>query len=193
MAVPRSGTRPTSDRVREAVFSALESSGRVRDAAVLDLYAGSGALGLEAASRGASRVVLVERSAGAAGTCRKNAAALERALPGARIRVVQAAVASFLAQAGNGVPFDLAFLDPPYQLAEPELASALAALVPLLADGAWAVVERSARSPEPAWPDGLERIRLRRYGETAVWTAATVTPATRTGPTPTPGTADRPR
>lgn len=191
LAVPRSGTRPTSDRVREAVFSALDSADRLHGTAVLDLYAGSGALGLEAASRGASSVVLVERAAAAAGVCRRNAAAVLRAAPGAHIRVAAAPVASFLASGVPEAPFDLVFLDPPYDLAEGELAAALAALNPLLVDDAWVVVERSTRSPEPGWPEGLRPIRSRRYGETTVWFARGITPATRTGPSPTPDTGDR--
>ena len=78
LQVPRSGTRPTSDRVREAIFSALEARDAIDGAAVLDLYAGSGALGLEAASRGAAEAVLVERAKPAADVCRRNADALKR-------------------------------------------------------------------------------------------------------------------
>src|SRR5690349_16395625 len=81
LAVPRSGTRPTSDRVREAIFSALDARDEIRGAHVLDLYAGSGSLGLEAASRGAASVVLVERNAAAAAVCRKNTESLLRTAP----------------------------------------------------------------------------------------------------------------
>lgn len=169
LSVPKSGTRPTSDRVREAVFSALDARDAVAGARVLDLYAGSGALGLEAASRGAGEVVLVERDAGAAAICRRNAALVrERAPRGAAPRVEVAArpVASWMASAVG--EWDLVFIDPPYDLAETDLAEVLAALVPHLADDAVVVVERSSRSPEPTAPAGIELDRSKAYGETVV-------------------------
>jgi 16S rRNA (guanine966-N2)-methyltransferase len=173
LAVPRSGTRPTSDRVREAIFSALEARDAIDGAAVLDLYAGSGALGLEAASRGAAEVVLVERSRPAAEICRRNADAVTRAArhrgPGARIRVAMRSVSSYL-ESTHGT-FDLVFIDPPYELGEPALARDLALLSPRLADHAVVVVERSSRSPEPDWPPGIMPERRRDYGETTLWWA----------------------
>lgn len=175
--VPRSGTRPTSDRVREAIFSALEARDELEGARVLDLFAGSGALGLEAASRGAAEVVLVERAKPAAEVCRRNAQALERAARGAagvavpRIRVAAQSAGAFLEQwAGSA---DLVFIDPPYDLAERELHTVLDLLAPRLAADATVVVERSSRSPEPVWPDGLALDRRRDYGETALWWAFT--------------------
>jgi 16S rRNA (guanine966-N2)-methyltransferase len=176
--VPRSGTRPTSDRVREAIFSALESRDEVTGATVLDLYAGSGALGLEAASRGAADVVLVEKAKPAAEVCRRNVQALQRAARGhaPRLRVAQQSVTSFLEQwAGTA---DLVFIDPPYDLGEQELARVLELLVPRLEPGATVVVERSSRSPEPAWPSGLEVDRRRDYGETRLWWALAEEPDT---------------
>ncbi|WP_353810193.1 16S rRNA (guanine(966)-N(2))-methyltransferase RsmD [Agromyces sp. SYSU T00194] len=173
LTVPRSGTRPTSDRVREAIFSALEARDALDGAHVLDLYAGSGALGLEAASRGAASVVLVERDRQAAGVCRRNADALLRAARDRRpprVSVVTRAVRGHLEHDTTG-GYDVVFSDPPYDLGERELADDLAALAPLLAPGAIVVVERSARSPEPAWPFGIERDRRRDYGETTVWWA----------------------
>jgi 16S rRNA (guanine966-N2)-methyltransferase len=169
LSVPKSGTRPTSDRVREALFSALEARDALRDARVLDLYAGSGALGLEAASRGAASVVLVERNPAAARIAKANAALVAKALgtDAAEFRVVASSVASFLASAG-GV-FDLVFSDPPYEVADAELAGDLAALVPLLAPGALVVVERSSRSPEPGWPAALAPGKPKKYGETTIW------------------------
>lgn len=169
LAVPKAGTRPTSDRVREAVFSALDARDAVEGARVLDLYAGSGALGLEAASRGATEITLVERDAGAAGVCRRNAALVrDRAPRGAapRIEVVTRAVVPYLEQAVGA--WDLVFIDPPYDLADDELGTVLAALAAHLADDATVVVERSARSPEPPLPPGLALDRTKRYGETAV-------------------------
>ncbi|MET1052416.1 MAG: 16S rRNA (guanine(966)-N(2))-methyltransferase RsmD [Mycetocola sp.] len=173
LKVPKSGTRPTSDQVREAMFSALEARDAVDGAQVLDLYAGSGALGLEAASRGAVEVVLVERGAPAAAVCRDNAKAVQKAAP-SRLTVTVAArsVQSYL-ESAVGV-FDLVFLDPPYDLPESELASNLAALVRVLSPEALVVVERSSRSPEPSWPEGLSPIRSKKYGETLVWWAEPV-------------------
>ncbi|GAA4366257.1 16S rRNA (guanine(966)-N(2))-methyltransferase RsmD [Agromyces bauzanensis] len=176
LAVPRSGTRPTSDRVREAIFSALAARDAIEGAAVLDLYAGSGALGLEAASRGAAEVVLVERAKGAADVCRRNADAVGRALRGrpARVRVVPRAVASYLESAAG--TFDLVLIDPPYELGERALAHDLALLAPLLSPDAVVVVERSSRSPEPDWPEGIVADRRRDHGETTLWWAARTQP-----------------
>ncbi|HEU0183183.1 MAG TPA: 16S rRNA (guanine(966)-N(2))-methyltransferase RsmD [Agromyces mariniharenae] len=172
LAVPRSGTRPTSDRVREAIFSALDARDAVDGGAVLDLYAGSGALGLEAASRGAAEVVLVEKAKPAADICRRNAEAVTRAARGhrPRIRVAMRSVASYLESATG--PFDLVFIDPPYDLGETALAHDLELLSPLLAPDAVVVVERSSRSPEPRWPAGIAPERRRDYGETTLWWAA---------------------
>ncbi|WP_225754874.1 16S rRNA (guanine(966)-N(2))-methyltransferase RsmD [Actinotalea sp. Marseille-Q4924] len=167
LRVPPRGTRPTSDRVREALFSRLDHAGLLDGAHVLDLYAGSGALGLEAASRGATDVVLVESARTAAEVCRRNLAAL--GLPG--VRVVAEKVLPYLRRTPPRGQVDVALLDPPYDLPEEDLAEALAALVPHLAEGATVVVERDARTPEPAWPSGLERIADRRYGETVLWFA----------------------
>jgi len=174
-------TRPTSDRVREALFSMLEARGAVAGARVLDLFAGSGALGLEAASRGAAAVTLVDSAPAAVAAARRNTAVL--AGDPARIDVVRSTVRRYLARPDVG-PFDLVLLDPPYPLGEDELAEHLAALAApgtpaapgRLAEGALVVVERSARSPEPRWPDALTREQDRRYGETAVWTAVRASP-----------------
>ena len=172
LAVPRSGTRPTSDRVREALFSALDARDEIRGRRVVDLYAGTGGLGLEAASRGAASVVLVERAASAARVLRRNAdAVLARAPRGAapRVDVVTQPVRSWLAQSSTTV--DLVFLDPPYELGADDLAADLAALVPLLAPDALVVVERASRSGEPTWPEGLALDVSRSYGDTTLWWA----------------------
>jgi 16S rRNA (guanine966-N2)-methyltransferase len=169
LRVPRGrSTRPTSDRVREALFARLDSDGVVRGARVLDLFAGSGALGLEAASRGADHVLLVDSSTRAAAVCRRNVAALGVD----RVEVRTAAASTVLATA-PAEPYDLVLLDPPYDLAEDALAAVLDLLVDRswLADRAVVVVERSARSPEPRWPGGLLRFDDRRYGETRLWLA----------------------
>lgn len=173
LAVPPTGTRPTSDRVREAIFSALEARDLVDGARVLDLYAGSGALGLEAASRGAAHVTLVENGAAALKACRKNAALLLTSVPrGAalQIEVSGQAVQSFLT--GTGGLFDIVFLDPPYGLNLGELQANLDALVPLLSPDAVVVLERGSRDPEPDWSRGLELDRRKAYGDTVLFWAS---------------------
>ncbi|HLU63392.1 MAG TPA: 16S rRNA (guanine(966)-N(2))-methyltransferase RsmD [Protaetiibacter sp.] len=170
LAVPKSGTRPTSDRVREAIFSSLEARDRLAGTRVLDLYAGSGALGLEAASRGAAEVTLVERARDAAAVARRNAERVGRAAPAAaapRIRTVVQSVQTFLAGAAGG--WDLVFLDPPYELSGGELVDDLALLAPRVTPDALVVVERSVRDPEPPWPAGFELQRRTSYGETALY------------------------
>lgn len=170
--VPDAGTRPTSDRVRESLFGALESADALRGAAVLDLYAGSGALGLEAISRGAASVDLVEMSARAASVTRRNAARVAKSVgTDAAIRVHRSAVDAYLRTARGDV--GLAFLDPPYDLGESELAGALTLLVPRLAPGAVVVVERGSRSPAPSLPPGLVATRAKRYGDTTLWWSTT--------------------
>lgn len=168
LQVPPHGTRPTSDRVRESLFASLEAADEITDAAVLDLYAGSGALGLEALSRGAAGVDLVERSAAAARIATRNAASVERALGvSGAARVHTAAVDAYLRTAS--ARFTLVMLDPPYELADDELAATLALLPPLLADDALVVIERASRSAEPVLPAGLTIERDRRYGDTRMW------------------------
>ena len=166
LAVPPGGTRPTSDRAREALFSALESArGGLAGAVVLDLYAGSGAVGLEALSRGAAHATLVERDARVVAVLRDNAAAV--GLPGAE--VVAEAVEHRLRQ-GAARRYDLVFVDPPYAEPSERVIEALAALREhgWLAAGALVVVERSAREPW-LWPPGYTPDRDRRYGEAALW------------------------
>lgn len=164
------GTRPTSDRVREAVFARLDHLDALDEAVVLDLFAGSGALGLEALSRGAARVTLVEHDRRAALVCQRNADELGVA---DRVVVRQSTAHAFV-QNDSG-PVDLVLLDPPYDLAEAELAALLADLVPLLSAAAVVVVERSTRGPEPTWPTGVVRIDQREYGDTTVWFAEACT------------------
>jgi 16S rRNA (guanine966-N2)-methyltransferase len=162
LATPRgSDTRPTSDRVREALFSSLESElGGFDGLRVLDLYAGSGALGLEALSRGAERADFVEKNRAAAAVIGKNIA--ELGVPKERARVHVGPVARFLDRLSDG--FDLIFLDPPYSMPTPELTQVVAALP----SGGLVVVERSSRDPF-AWPDDRTGLRERAYGETTLW------------------------
>jgi 16S rRNA (guanine966-N2)-methyltransferase len=177
LAVPKYGTRPTSDRVREAIFSALEARDAIDGAYVLDLYAGSGALGLEAASRGAASVTLVEKAYGTTELVRKNAQAVLRAAPdrgSVKITVTGQPVQAFLG--GTKIQYDVVFLDPPYDLGDVELGHNLTALGSLVTENAIVVVERSARSPEPSWGPGLQLTRRKDYGDTTVWYAE---PSTR--------------
>jgi 16S rRNA (guanine966-N2)-methyltransferase len=169
LSVPKVGTRPTSDRVREAIFSALDARDAIEGARVLDLYAGSGALGLEAASRGAAAVTLVEKSPPATTACRKNAAQVLKAAPkgSLTIEVSGSPVQAYLT--GSSATWDLVFLDPPYDLGAAELVHNLEQLVARLSPEAVVVVERSSRDAELAWPAGLELERRKDYGDTALW------------------------
>jgi 16S rRNA (guanine966-N2)-methyltransferase len=168
---PGQGTRPTSDRAREALFSALGSliraGGGLAGRRVLDLYAGSGAVGLEALSRGAAGVVLVESDAKAARTITANVAAV--GLPGAELRRTTAELAVRSLAADGGPPFDVVFADPPYDLGDDRLAEVLLAVRPALAADAVVAVERSTRGGPWDWPAGYEALRSRRYGEATLW------------------------
>jgi 16S rRNA (guanine966-N2)-methyltransferase len=173
LGVPKTGTRPTSDRVREALFSALEARDLVDGAHVVDLYAGTGALGLEAVSRGAASVVLVEKAPQAARLCRSNAALVTGRAPSGRRPTVDVAgqpVRAYLQHAAP-VTIDLALIDPPYELTGDDLCLDLEALAPLLAEDAVVVVERRARSGEPTWPAALELESKKSYGDTILWFA----------------------
>ncbi len=164
---PGSDTRPTTELVREALFSTLESAlGSVEGRRFLDLYAGSGAVGLEALSRGAEHATLVERHRRVAGLIRRNAEALGLA----GWRVVSEPVRSFV-RGEPDAPYDVVFVDPPYATSGRELTTLLTDLVRggWLTDDAYVVLERSRRDPAPEWPDGIEPLRDRRYGETLLW------------------------
>jgi 16S rRNA (guanine966-N2)-methyltransferase len=167
IAVPPSGTRPTSDRVREALFSALTADPGLDGAAVLDLCAGSGALGLEALSRGAARALFVESDRRAAGVLRRNVA--ELGLPGAAVRLGSAA--AVLGAPADGT-YDVVLVDPPYATPDAEVAGWLAAAWRngWLADDAVVVVERGRGAAFP-WPPPLVALRERRYGDTVLYTA----------------------
>lgn len=169
LVVPRFGTRPTSDRVREAIFSALDARGVIEGARVLDLYAGSGALGLEAASRGAASVTLVEISLQATQACRKNAATILKSAPkgSVKIDITSSPVQTFLNS--SLAEWDVVFLDPPYELGAAELVHNLERLVLRLSPDAVVVIERSSRDAELAWPDGLTLEKRKDYGDTSVW------------------------
>ena len=168
LRTPRgTSTRPTSDRVREALFSAVDSAlGSVSGLRFLDLYAGSGAVGLEARSRGAGVVTLVEQDRRTAALIRDNAAAL--GFHG--VEVLPSAVARALAHPPR-TPYDIVFLDPPYSLPTAEVEEMLTMLAAngWLVGDALVVVERSGRDQGPSWPTGCVPGRSRRYGETTLW------------------------
>jgi len=161
-------TRPTSDRAREGLFATISSIvGPLAGARVLDLYAGSGAVGLEALSRGAEHVLLVEHGARAARVIRQNIEAI--GLPGAA--VIADRVERVLARGPSEGQYDVVFADPPYALADAAVTRVLALLAEQgwLAPGALVVVERATRSGPPGWPDGFVPDRARRYGEATFW------------------------
>jgi 16S rRNA (guanine966-N2)-methyltransferase len=180
LEVPGGGTRPTSDRVREALFSTLDTLVDLTGARVLDLYAGSGAVGLEAASRGAAHVALVDSGREAGFALRRNAEVVGQ--PG--IEIHRVSVESFLASASASASagaanesasvagYDVVFADPPYADSDDALAGVLTALVhpfDLLSPEAIVVVERAARTAAPSWPIVIQPIKNKRYGDTVLW------------------------
>ncbi|MEV8589816.1 16S rRNA (guanine(966)-N(2))-methyltransferase RsmD [Streptomyces sp. NPDC051180] len=165
---PGNGTRPTSDRAREGLFSTWEAFlGTLDGARVADLYAGSGAVGLEALSRGAVHALLVEAEPRAARTVRENIASL--GLPGAELRSGKAE--QIVTGPAPADPYDLVFLDPPYAVGDDELREILLTLRSggWLSEDALVTVERSTRGGVFGWPDGFEPLRSRRYGEGTFW------------------------
>ncbi len=167
ISVPPKGTRPTTDRVREAIFGKLDAEGAVAGARVFDAFAGSGALGIEALSRGAAEVVFVESAAVAAKVISENLRSLGLEDQGA---IVRSEVLAFLRF--DGEAFDLAFLDPPYDLPAARLDAVLGALAPRLAPGARVVLEWSSRGVAPQWPGVIIPGEVRKYGETSIHYAA---------------------
>lgn len=170
--IPKQVTRPTSDRAREGLFSSLEARFGISGEVVLDLYAGSGALGLEAASRGAESVTLVESLDSAVGVIKHNM----KVVGHPDTHVVHSKAKSFLATAPRGY-YTMVLADPPYEMAEDAVADILSALLPALAPNAVVVVERNHTSPETAWPDGFEptgqKLKKRTFGiarfDMAIW------------------------
>lgn len=164
-------TRPTADRVKESVFSKLESMGVIEGARVLDLFAGTGALGLEAISRGASALTLVEKNAQALAVLKSNVQLVQESLARQKI---EAEITISHSDAGKfllGVTpksFDLVFVDPPYELADSEIYEIIQKLLSSMASGALLVVERSAKSNRLE-VGGLELLDYRLYGDTKVW------------------------
>ena len=173
LAVPQSGVRPTADRVREALFSAIESRvGPLGGLRMLDLYAGSGAVGLEALSRGAAHVLLVERDRKALEGVRANVAAV--GLPNAVVLGADVSSLTSSAPPTSAVaPYDVVFLDPPYELGDDVVEPVLGGLARngWLGEGSLVVVERARRRSGLTWPEGYEPGRDRDYGDTRVRTA----------------------
>jgi 16S rRNA (guanine966-N2)-methyltransferase len=168
IAVPRgAATRPTSDRVREALFSSIEAwCGSLSGLRFLDLYAGSGAVGLEAWSRGAGVVSLVEQDRRTAALISSNASSLGFHRADVRATSVIAALGR-----QPTAPYDVAYLDPPYPLPDADVVGALEAMLRngWLVPGALVVVERSARGADLAWPEGYTQAKSRSYGDSALW------------------------
>jgi 16S rRNA (guanine966-N2)-methyltransferase len=163
---PGQGTRPTSDRAREALFSSLGSLvGAWAGRRVLDLYAGSGAVGLEALSRGAAHALLVESDARAARTITANVETL--GLAGAVVR--HGRVERVVADGLPGPAYDVVFADPPYELPDEDLRAVLVGLRPQVTAGAVAAVERPTRGGDWSWPAGWAGLRSRQYGEATLW------------------------
>ncbi|MET7735593.1 16S rRNA (guanine(966)-N(2))-methyltransferase RsmD [Streptomyces sp. NPDC005402] len=166
---PGNGTRPTSDRAREGLFSTWQSllGGPLAGERVLDLYAGSGAVGLEALSRGAAHTLLVEADARAARTIRENVKNI--GLPGAEVRAGKAE--QVIQQPAPAQPYDIVFLDPPYRVTDHDLREILLTLRAehWLAPEALVTVERSTRGGEFKWPPGFDAVKARRYGEGTFW------------------------
>lgn len=166
---PGNGTRPTSDRAREGLFSTWQSllGSPLEGERVLDLYAGSGAVGLEALSRGASHTLLVEADARAARVIRENVRSL--GLPGAEVRAGKAE--QIIQAPAPTAPYDLVFLDPPYRVTDHDLREILLTLRSggWLAPEAIVTVERSTRGGEFRWPEGFDAVKARRYGEGTFW------------------------
>jgi len=169
--VPAGPTRPTSERVREAMFSALAHRMDFPEARVLDLYAGSGLLGCEAVSRGASSLVAVDSDRRACRALQTNTERVRKAVSHpVQIDVRCQSVQQELGRMAADERFDLVFLDPPYDQADAELVAALEALSAHVVQGALVVVERSRKNPLSDWPSEFRALGEKTYGDTWVLT-----------------------
>lgn len=162
-------TRPTSDRVKESVFASLESLDAIGGSSVLDLFAGTGALGLEALSRGAKSLVMVEKSRGAFAVCQKNIelvlSSLQKQGQNPEITLKKSDALAFLRATNES--FDLVFIDPPYEFSNQKLIELMAEIRAKMKDGL-VVLERSSRSEKVSF-EGFELESEKTYGDTAVF------------------------
>lgn len=187
-SVPGDNTRPTTDRVKESLFSKLESYDIIRDARVLDAFGGSGALGCEALSRGAAFVTLLDTYPKAVAVIRRNVEAVQKAMGrasggssrGPVARVQQGQALTYVKSASG--PWDLVFVDPPYAMPNEQVCELMRALTPKLAPGAVVVVERSSRDAEPEWGGELHCFSTRQHGETVLYYVEPEEPAAEEEP-----------
>lgn len=164
IAVPDDGTRPTSDRVREAVFNMLDARIDLDGAAVADLYAGSGALGIEALSRGAASAVFIDSRRKATSVIAAN---LKACGVSSGTRVLTQEVGTYLS--GAGAPFDVIFMDPPYDLGTDAVQDEVRAVADrFLAEDGLLILERSTRSARVEWPGSVDVVADKSYGDTRV-------------------------
>lgn len=174
LVAPAGVTRPTSDRTREGIFSALESEiGTCAGIAFLDLFGGTGAVGLEALSRGASEVVVVEKDVKAARVCKDNYELLADDVTG-KFSVLRMSVDAYLdTEANKRLQCDVVYLDPPYDFPNATIEKVLAKIVEkeILKPSAVVIVERPTRSQPFTWPEALEAKKERKYGEGTVYFA----------------------
>jgi 16S rRNA (guanine966-N2)-methyltransferase len=179
LTAPAKSTRPTADRIRESIFNRLENWDALVNARVLDLYAGTGALGLEALSRGAASVILVDSNRQAAGVCRSNLDLVGKSLLKQGVEfdgnVVPQDARAYASHAGERAAgfesseFDLVFIDPPYDVTNADIEAILTALKPALHEEFTVLVERSSRTDEPTWPEGYTMESRKDYGDTSVF------------------------
>ena len=167
-SVPGSDTRPTTERTREAVFSWLESRDWVEANAFLDLYTGSAGLAVEAASRGASKVIGVEQARTASRIARANAETVNEALGRKVVTIQQMPVQRFVQSTEPG-SWDVVVADPPYDVDQAELTAMIAGAFDALMDDGLFVLERPTKAEEPEWPEDTYVVDMRRYGESTVY------------------------
>lgn len=167
---PIGATRPTSDRAREALFSSLESEfGSMSDLVFLDLYCGSGAVGVEALSRGAAVVYAVDNDDKATTVTRANFELLDKLSGIGSHTVLTSSVGKFLDK-GSDLQFDVVFLDPPYELPNNEIEKMLEALVRnnFLKKSSVIAIERDSKANPINWPTGLTEVKVRKYGAASI-------------------------
>ncbi|MFW0108711.1 16S rRNA (guanine(966)-N(2))-methyltransferase RsmD [Rothia sp. P7181] len=167
--VPGNKTRPTTDRVKESLFSRLEGYEVLSQGRVLDLFGGSGALGCESLSRGARHVDFVDSSSTAIATIRENVARVSQGLNSAASTMIYTSDAQRFLERYQGEPWDVVFVDPPYDMPNEQVHTLLSLIKEHLSDDAVVVVERSSRMEPVEVPAGLEEFRQKKYGETILY------------------------